>query len=158
MKKCTKCKVTKPLEKYGVDKTTKDGYRYSCKDCYNKQQREYAKNNKEKIRERNARKKESRKAYYQSEQGIKSSRNSHLKRNFGITLDEYENLSKKQNHVCKICGGKETQYRNRVLSVDHNHTTGEIRGLLCSNCNRALGLFKDKIENLINAVKYLKNE
>jgi hypothetical protein len=75
---------------------------------------------------------------------------------FNITLEEYNELLKKQNYKCAICNGYEISYRNEVLSVDHNHNTGEIRGLLCNTCNRALGLFKDNENLLKNAIKYLK--
>lgn len=157
MKTCTKCNTEKPLEEFGVDKTTKDGYRYSCKVCYNAQQREYVRNNKELIKARNAAKAKQRKAYYQSPRGIKSSRRAHLKRKYGITLEEYNNLLKQQQSKCKICGQEETSERNSHLCVDHDHNTGAIRGLLCNNCNRALGLFKDNIEVLHNAIIYLQN-
>jgi ERCC4-type nuclease len=158
MKKCTKCKIEKPVSDYGVDKSTKDGYRYSCKECYNSQQREYARKNKDIIKSRNAKKSQQRKAYYKSKKGIESSRRAHLKRAFGITLEDYNNLFEKQGGVCKICQQKEKSKINNFLSVDHSHLTGKIRGLLCSDCNRGLGLLKDSKQNLINAVKYLENE
>lgn len=157
MKICTKCNTEKPLEQYGVDKTTKDGYRYSCKECYNAQQREYARNNKDLIKFRNAAKAEQRKAYYQSDKGIESSRKAHLKRAFGITLEQYNIMLQYQNGVCNICKQKETSNKNNFLSIDHCHTTGVIRGLLCSDCNRGIGLLKDNKENLINAIKHIEN-
>jgi len=157
MKTCTKCNTEKPLDKYGVDKTTKDGYRYSCKECYNAQQREYANNNKDLIKSRNAAKAEQRKAYYQSDRGKESSRRSHLKRKYDITLEEYNELLEQQNNKCKICNTEETSERNEFLSVDHEHSSGRIRGLLCNTCNRALGLFQDSSEVLQNALIYLQN-
>ena len=81
-----------------------------------------------------------------------------LKRAFGISLDEYNTILGKQNGCCAICGisnneianGKETRF-----SVDHDHKTGEIRGLLCGNCNRGVGNLKDSIETLKSAINYL---
>jgi len=88
-------------------------------------------------------------------------RNSRMKRVFGISLEEYNDLFQKQNGICAICMQNETKFDSRIgktvmLAVDHNHETGEVRGLLCSNCNLGLGKFKDNIAALKNAIKYLE--
>lgn len=62
---------------------------------------------------------------------------------------------KKQNNVCAICFKSELTVRNKNLAVDHCHKTGIIRGLLCSNCNRAIGLLKDNVVIIKSALKYL---
>jgi hypothetical protein len=59
----------------------------------------------------------------------------------------------KQNNTCAICGNINTY---KSMNVDHNHTTGEIRGLLCHTCNKALGLFKEDLNILTSACNYLK--
>lgn len=64
-----------------------------------------------------------------------------LRNDFGITLDEYHDMFERQEGLCAICG--EPQRRNRLLAVDHNHKTGEVRALLCDSCNTALGYAKD---------------
>ena len=143
MKKCTKCGKEKDLEMFHKDKHNPDGFTYACKECRNNSYNEYYKNNPEKQQLKNNSQKINRKLYYESKNGIESSRRSHLKRNFGITLEEYNILLEKQEYKCAICNGYETSYRNEVLSVDHNHNTNKIRGLLCNTCNRGLGLFKD---------------
>ena len=158
MKKCTKCKVEKDLSEFAKDKYNPDGLTYRCKECRNVHYNDFYKKNPEKQKQKNDSQKENRQKFYSSDKGIISSRKAHLKRCFGITLEQYNKLSELQNHVCAICNSPETHYRNSVLSVDHNHQTGKIRGLLCSTCNRALGLFKDNRKNLINAIKYLKND
>lgn len=86
-----------------------------------------------------------------------------LKKKYGITLEQYINLKEKQNNVCAICGKSETafdkrQNKLRDLSVDHCHTTGRVRGLLCSHCNHAIGKFNDDVELLQSAIEYLKGE
>lgn len=81
-------------------------------------------------------------------------KDNYLIRNYGITSAEYDEMFEAQDGVCAICG-QEEQVKTRGLSVDHCHTTGKVRGLLCSYCNMGLGLFKDDTESLINAVKYL---
>ncbi|EAB7165606.1 hypothetical protein DU811_16680 [Salmonella enterica subsp. enterica] len=86
-------------------------------------------------------------------------RNCHLRRNYGITLAEYKELSAKQNHVCAICHCAETRIIKgsiTSLCVDHCHQSGKVRGLLCANCNRAIGLIKDNTSLLQNAINYLE--
>lgn len=78
----------------------------------------------------------------------------HYRQNYKITLDEYNNLFKLQNGKCVICGTHQSQL-TRKLSVDHNHKTQKIRGLLCNNCNHGIGKFMDNIEYLKNAIEYL---
>lgn len=82
-------------------------------------------------------------------------KNQHLKRKFGITLDQYNEMHKSQNGVCKICKNPEP-YKGYSLAVDHCHECGEIRGLLCSRCNRAIGWLEDSPERLIQAAIYLE--
>lgn len=74
------------------------------------------------------------------------------KAKYGITKEQYDALLTKQSGRCKIC---ESQL-GCDLRVDHNHETGEIRGLLCPNCNSGLGLFKEDPQRLENAIAYLK--
>jgi Recombination endonuclease VII len=82
-------------------------------------------------------------------------------KNYGLTRDDYVNMEKSQNGVCKICGEPE-KYKKR-LSVDHDHaccsgskSCGKcIRGLLCSNCNRVLGQVNDNVETLQTMIEYL---
>ncbi len=154
---CFKCKKEKCLSEFGKDKYNNDGYTYDCKICRREKEQIWRDKNRDKIKEINEKRTENRKAYYKSDVGVISSRRAHLKRSFNITLEEYDELLDKQNQVCGICGSNETDKRNMFLSVDHNHDTNKIRGLLCNTCNRALGLFKDDKNNLLNAIKYLEN-
>jgi len=83
-------------------------------------------------------------------------RNKHLKREYGITLDEYNKMHDAQNGLCAMCFQPETVKSHhtgevRYLAVDHDHNTGKIRGLLCFRCNTMLEHF-DKDLNKINAV------
>lgn len=71
---------------------------------------------------------------------------------YGITDEQYKNLLSKQRGVCTLCEGVD----NNALCVDHDHSTGKIRGLLCGNCNRALGMVKENKNTLQNMIKYLK--
>lgn len=78
----------------------------------------------------------------------------HLNRAYGIQLDEYQNLVKKQGGVCRICHNKCNVHKR--LSVDHDHSTGLVRGLLCNECNAGLGRFKDNPGWLRNAADYIE--
>ena len=82
-------------------------------------------------------------------------RNRHLKRKYGITLDDYNVMLEKQNHCCALCETSEPGGRWNMFAVDHCHETGNIRGLLCKRCNIALGELKDDVTILESAIKYI---
>ena len=86
-------------------------------------------------------------------------KNGHLKYYFGITLEEYQKMLISQKGVCAICGLPETSVSNsgkiKMLSVDHCHRTNRVRGLLCNNCNRGIGMLQENIETLQAAIKYI---
>lgn len=82
-----------------------------------------------------------------------------LRESFGISLEQYQEMHDRQEGKCAICGQPETQFRQgklRALAVDHNHTTGKVRELLCSDCNTGIGKLKEDERILLNAIKYLK--
>lgn len=78
-----------------------------------------------------------------------------LKRIYGMTIKDYNKLFTLQKGCCAICGKHQTEC-NKTLCVDHNHETGEVRGLLCHSCNVALGLLKEDINSINNIINYLK--
>jgi hypothetical protein len=83
-----------------------------------------------------------------------------LKRDFGISMEEYKVMHSKQGGVCAICKEPEKViYKGtlRSLSVDHCHQTGKVRGLLCTKCNRGLGLLQDSLDLLKKSVAYLED-
>lgn len=167
-KKCSVCSEVKSREEFYVAKNTKDGNRSSCKPCNNKQAREWAANNKDKIRQR------SKERYKENplkqkvaqekwrrdnpEQYSKIQRNTKLKLNYGIDLEEYDRMLDRQEGKCLICSGTDSNSTNTDnLYVDHCHKTNKVRGLLCSHCNSGLGMFKDSIESLERAIQYIKD-
>jgi hypothetical protein len=131
------------------------GYGFGCKACRLIIDRQWRKDNKDKITERNLNNKAKRQAFYQSELGVESSRRAHLKRMFNLTLEDYNKMFEEQNGVCAVCNQPEPSSRLSFLCVDHCHDSNKIRGLLCSNSNRALGLMKDSVDIVKKAVKYL---
>jgi hypothetical protein len=83
------------------------------------------------------------------------SRNAALKRGFGITLDQYNELLAKQNYQCACCGTTDPRGQG-TFHVDHCHKTGIIRGLLCHLCNTGIGKLGDDLSGLLKAVAYLE--
>lgn len=82
-----------------------------------------------------------------------------LQKLYGVTLDWYNKKLKEQDGVCAICKEPETAVihgKSISLAVDHCHNTGSARGLLCTKCNRGLGMFRDKIDTIESAVRYLR--
>ena len=79
-----------------------------------------------------------------------------IQRNYGITREEYRTVYFRQGGVCAICKQPERTERNMLLAVDHDHVTGHFRGLLCSHCNRAIGLLRDSPKIIEAAARYVK--
>lgn len=87
--------------------------------------------------------------------------NQRWKINRRMKICDFDSLLNSQGGLCAICGtnkGFSGGGDNRRLAIDHCHTTGAVRGLLCGNCNRMLGLVKDSVETLKNAIKYLEKQ
>ena len=79
-----------------------------------------------------------------------------LKTKYGISVEQYDQMLADQDGACAICGGSGPgASRFGVLVVDHDHETGDVRGLLCSNCNSAIGLMGDSLETVKKAADYL---
>lgn len=128
----------------GLCKTlAKDGTK-TCNECQNKKDiSEFSKqsNNIDKL----------------SHQCKSCERERRLKQKFGIGHDYYEELLKSQDGLCPICSKQLVFIGNKVYNdIDHDHTTGKVRGVLCHNCNLMLGLAKDNTQTLLNAIHYLE--
>lgn len=100
----------------------------------------------------------SRLSYYKNrERALRSTRNSNLKKAFGIGLEEYERRFAAQGGMCKICGVELEKSKSRKgRHLDHNHETGAIRDFLCGGCNLGIGFFGESIGKLEQAIKYLR--
>ena len=77
-----------------------------------------------------------------------------LRKNYGITLEQWEQMEKEQNYVCAIC--KQPESKKQPLSVDHNHVTGKIRALLCAYCNIVVEYVENSRRPLCEYVDYVK--
>lgn len=93
--------------------------------------------------------------YYKADPRRKKAQ--HL-RQFNLTLEQYDAMFEAQHGACAICGYSDTSDPKFFPMVDHCHVTGRVRGLLCSNCNHALGKFKDSPERLRKAAEYLERQ
>lgn len=82
-----------------------------------------------------------------------ASRRHWIKAKYGISLEEYDEKLEQQNHCCEICGTHQSNYKRR-FAVDHNHTTGAVRGLLCVKCNQAFGLVNEDVKILEQMIAY----
>lgn len=161
LKKCTRCKNTKETNNFSKCIKSKDGFYSHCRACKSEIARNYRKNNPEKSKEYDRRRgakyreksKERRKVYYQENKD--KFRDRRFLKKFGITLDEYNKIFEEQNGCCVICEKHQIEFE-RALAVDHNHKTGEVRGLLCTYCNMGIGQLNENIEVLERAIKYLK--
>jgi len=141
-KLCTNCKKEKSISDFSKWSYSKSGLKSECKLCANKRYRK----NQEKYRKR------AKERYY-----CEDVKNMRLLRNFGITLDTYNKMFEEQHGCCFICGRHQSEL-SKALNVDHNHENGQIRKLLCWNCNYALGLVKEDINILLSMIDYLNED
>lgn len=184
MKTCSKCGEEKPLSEYYKNKSAKDGYRNHCKKCVTEYKKEYYSRPEVKERKKEWQKeydkkyyskpevKERKKEYYSSPEWkekqkeyqkeysskpeVKEQRRcAYLRRTYGITLDEYNEMFVEQNGCCASCGKHESEQK-KTLAVDHDHETLEVRGLLCDACNISLGLLQEDEDNILSLLAYIK--
>jgi hypothetical protein len=125
-KYCANCKETKLLSQFGSNRANKSGLADYCKPCHNTVTAE--------IRAKNH----------------GSVRSYHLKRRYGLSAEEVAELIRRQGGMCLVCT------RAPAVHVDHDHETGQFRGVLCFSCNGALGQFEDECERLQLAADYLE--
>jgi hypothetical protein len=130
---CGCCNTSLPIESFAKNKAKKDGLQERCRSC--------------------------RSVHHQKVKHLRPKQTKEQKRrwlinSYGLTVNKYELLLAKQNNKCAICNTED--WGKPSPNIDHCHTTGKVRGLLCNNCNRGLGLFKDNKEIINNAKQYLE--
>lgn len=131
MKFCNACGTEKPHDDYYKKKHPSGNYGLSprCKECTKKQRRDI----------------------WASPEGRERLTWNNVRSRYGIEKEQFDALLEAQNNACGICGGS----LNDKCCIDHNHSTGTVRGLLCDSCNRGIGLLKDSVSVLSSAVDYL---
>lgn len=145
MKVCTRCTQSKSLSDFPLKKRKSGNYHRSswCKTCSYDSVKNWRLNNREK------------EAVIKSKYYLKN-REKYTLFKYGLTNEDYAEKLFQQNGVCAICE-KEEEIKGKHLAVDHCHTTGKIRGLLCGNCNRGIGHLKENVSYLDKAKDYLNN-
>lgn len=134
LKCCTKCKETKKVTEYQRSKDSLDGFRPECRECTYQRHKEYA--SRPTVRAR------------LKEQGLLRA----MQVLYGLSAEEYKTLCETQT-FCLICL---TSFEGKKRNVDHNHVTGEVRGLLCDSCNLFIGLVKEDTNIISKMIKYLE--
>lgn len=130
-KVCAKCKQEKPYGDFTNLKRSRDGKEYACRQCHKERNQLYNKN----------------------PERVKIRFGYKLKNRYGLTPEQFAAMSAKQNDKCAICN--QLSPDGKRLHVDHDHTTGAVRQLLCVSCNHGLGLFYEKPELLAAAIQYI---
>lgn len=154
MKICTSCKESKNLKEFNRDRKRKDGLSIYCRLCGSVKAKAWVAANKEKHKAACA------KWYANNKEArYRTWTKHHYKKNYGISYEDFVELLNKQKGLCAICsdvlvlmGDKS----NTKAVMDHCHTTGKIRQVLCSRCNWGLGKFKDSAKLLRLAAAYLE--
>lgn len=175
LKLCSKCKIEQSLSNFYKNKANVDGHCYACKDCRKKEiQKKRFCPTKKKLKKSTEFSDGTKLCSTCEERKLLSefnfSNSNHTayrpycrvcqilitKRvKFGISPEEFLKLSKEQNNCCYICNSPNQNHYH--LAVDHCHNTGKVRGLLCNNCNSALGFMQDSPDLLLKAAEYLKS-
>lgn len=139
---CRRCGEEKPADDFHRGAS-------ECKPCHIARQRAYEETRKDDPDHIAARRKATREWFQRNPDYL---REQHLRRKFGIGAADYDRMLEAQGGRCAIC---QLQPRRRYLAVDHNHSTGAVRGLLCDPCNHGLGNFLDDPDLLRRALAYL---
>lgn len=136
-KPCNTCGTVKPLTEYYSAKDMKDGLRGECKCC-------------------NKAATKARRLGPKRKQILDKQIDSQMMRLYGIGLDDYNQMLEDQGGKCAICDTSEPGHGGNRFCIDHCHTTGKVRGLLCMPCNVSIGHFKDNVQLIENALNYVK--
>ena len=173
-KTCHVCKEEKLITEFHRNRTARDGLAKRCKPCskvimaaqyakdpskWRARERLYAAENPEKVKEARRRKTEYMQQYA-AENPETMAVIWHRKKckKYGLTTEQFDAMVLSQGGLCAICGeaGNIRNGQTIRLHIDHCHTTGKVRALLCFQCNSMLGMSRDSTKNLNSAIEYLK--
>lgn len=160
-KPCKVCHKVKPLDEFYAAPGMRDGHRNDCKSCNLAAKRERVARdpqaNRDRVRAWQAANRERVNAANRERrtrpEAKRAQRDGYLRRKYGISIEQYDEMFRTQSGVCGICGRE--PHPTISLHVDHDHVTGEIRGLTCFRCNQALGAFGEDSTYLRAAADYL---
>ena len=144
MKTCTMCGEEKPVDQFRKQKGRKE--RANCKECDVARHKEWARKNREHLRE-----------YGKTRYREKIDKwAQHILRKYNLTPTDYDALLQRQGSACAICGEGNPHNKQGRFNIDHCHKTGRVRGLLCWRCNVAIGKMMDDPHRLRMAATYLE--
>lgn len=143
IRKCKDCEKTPEEVAFGKHKNTIDGLSIVCKPC-----------NRKRVEKTTSKYSAEKRAEIAERFKSPMYKNNIMIRNFGIGLSEHEKMKNQQGNKCMICSSSFTEAL--VPNIDHDHSTGKVRGLLCRGCNTGLGMFKDNPTKLQLAIEYLR--
>ena len=149
-KTCTSCGKVKPLKHFWKRWANKSNRHEQCRACKLKKRREWM------ARRGSDYTTEWKKKTSKNWESYHNSVDKYNAKKVGLSWDEFLRISKEQNGLCMVCKKSNTIKYNRRLVLDHNHSTGKFRGLLCHHCNMLLGACREDVEILIAAGKYLE--
>ena len=162
---CQKCLIEKDKSFFHKNKNEKTGYSRWCKECHSEYAKKHRAENKDAYSERAKKWRENNPNYVaqwkrrNANKTKATKRKEYLKRTYNISPDQYDSMRKSQDFRCYICNVHENSIPNAgatALNVDHDHSSGTIRKLLCMSCNIALGKVNDNISILEKMIDYLK--
>jgi hypothetical protein len=139
MKQCTKCQKYLPYCNFGKKANAPDGQQYWCKQCRNDDAKQYRKHGAKGVWGKR-----------------RTTKENHYIRTYGITLQDKLDMIAAQDNKCAICKTDLLSLPDANVHVDHCHTTGKVRGILCLACNHGLGRFDDSPEALRAAADYIE--
>jgi len=150
---CSVCHSAKPEVDFYRNRRTKTGFREECKECFSQYVRQWRAKNRDKVKVYRGKERDllQRKKRDNPKWWATTIKRRLLRREYGLSLEEYEIM---EADGCAICGVKRSK-NGRRLSVDHNHATGKVRGLLCNECNFSVGLMRERPELLERAAQYI---
>lgn len=152
-KQCSICKEIKPLSQFSF-KVNIGRYNCYCKPCCSEKAKQWKRDNPNYFKERVKNDPEYYRKYRQKYGQAKKSRS--LLRKYGISIRGYNDLFDLQEGKCAVCGTHQSVLSGKLV-IDHDHTTGKLRGLLCTTCNTAIGMLKDNPQLAISLANYLIN-
>ncbi len=152
---CSRCGVEKPLSEFHSCTNLVSGVNPACKVCENERRRKWRNEHADQIKTRQPHYRRTYKSRHPERQRASERRQS-LKKKFGISIEQYDKMLELQAFGCAICRAVSDK-SGRRLAVDHDHKTGRLRGLLCTNCNTAVGLLDESPHIFELALEYVKN-
>lgn len=145
MKKCLSCSKEKAFSEFHKSRIQKDGFSVYCKSCKKIDGEIYRKKNNDVIKKRRREKKE---------KNPNIDRDWWYRKTYGIDIDTYNRMFIEQGGLCKCCGRHQSEFK-KSLCVDHHHSTGIVRGLLCIQCNSAIGYVREDASVLRRMIDYI---